>query len=203
LNASEKEETVRKGYDSIAEKYQGIRHTFDNRKELCEFASLLPKNAKVLDVGCGAGVPVAQFLVECGFDVIGIDFAKNMLKLARKNVPKARFVRKDMTELDFRADSFDGLTALYSIIHVPREKHFLLFQSFHRILKPEGIMLICLGPDEWEATEKYHGTEMFWSQYAPEKALQLVKKAGFEIIFDNVLVRGGEKHYWIVARNKR
>jgi ubiquinone/menaquinone biosynthesis C-methylase UbiE len=203
LNAREKGETVRKAYDRIAEKYHAIRQAFDSKSELGEFTSLLPKNAKVLDVGCGDGVPVAQFLAECGFDVTGIDFSKNMLKLARKNVPKAKFVLKDMTKLDFETGSFDGLTAFYSIIHVPREKHFLMFQSFHRILKPKGIMLICLGPDEWEATDKYYGTEMFWSHYDPKKALQLVKKAGFEIISDNTLIRGGEKHYWILAKNKK
>jgi ubiquinone/menaquinone biosynthesis C-methylase UbiE len=139
-----------------------------------------------LDVGCGAGVPVAQFLVDSGFDVTGIDFSRNMLKLARKNVPKARFILKDMTELDFKADSFDGLTAFYSIIHVPRERHFSLFQSFHRILRPQGIMLACLGSDKWEATDNYYGTEMFWSQYDPKKSLQLLKKAGFKVISDNV-----------------
>jgi SAM-dependent methyltransferase len=199
----EKEEIVRKGYDKLAEKYQIIRQAFDNKRELGEFTSLLPKKAKVLDAGCGTGVPVAKFLVENGFDVTGIDFSKNMIKLASKNVPKARFVLKDMTKLDFKADSFDGLTAFYSIIHVPREKHFLTFQSLHRILKPDGMMLICLGPDEWEATDKYYGTEMFWSHYDAKKSLQLVRKAGFEIISDNVLTRGGERHYWILARNKK
>ncbi len=200
---SENEETVRKGHDSIAEKYHAIRRTFDSRKELGEFARLLPENAKVLDVGCGDGVPVAQFLVELGFDVTGIDFSEKMLKLACKSVPRAKFVLRDMTELDIDSDSFEGLVAFYSIIHVPREKHFPLFQSFHRILKPDGVMLICLGPDEWEATEKYHGTRMFWSHYSPEKSLQLIKEAGFEVISDNILVRGGEKHYWILARSKK
>ncbi len=199
----EKEEIVRKGYDRLAEKYHAIRHAFDSERELDEFAGLLPKKAKVLDVGCGDGVPVAKFLVKRGFDVTGIDFSKNMLKLASKNVPNATLLLKDMTKLDFENDSFDGLTAFYSIIHVPRKKHLLMFQSFHRILKPKGIMLICLGPDEWEATSKYHGTEMFWSHYDPKKSLQLLRKAGFEIISDSILVRGGEKHYWILAKNKK
>ncbi len=198
-----KEEIVRKGYDKLAEEYQAIRQAFDSERELGEFVSWLSKKAKVLDVGCGTGVPVAKSLVERGFDVTGIDFSNNMLKLARENVPKARFVLKDITKLDFEADSFDGLTALYSIIHVPRKKHFSLFQSFHRILKPEGIMLICLGPDEWEGTDKYHDTEMFWSHYSPEKSLQLIRKAGFEIILDKILTRGRERHYWILARNKQ
>lgn len=199
----EKEEMVRKGYDKIAERYQRIRHEFDNRKELDEFVKLLPEKARVLDAGCGAGVPVAKLLVELGFDVTGVDFSGNMIELARKNVPNAKFCKKDMNELDFENDSFDGLTAFYSIIHVPREKHFSLFQSFHRILKAEGMMLICLGPDEWEATDDYCGVEMFWSQYSPKKSFQLVKKAGFDVIFEDTLVRGKERHYWIMARNKK
>ena len=200
---TEKEEIVRKGYDKIAEKYQADRHLFNNIKELEELESLLPKNAKVLDVGCGAGVPVTKFLVDSGFDVIGVDFSENMLRFARKNVPKAKFIKKDMTKLDFRDNSFDGLTAFYSIIHVPREKHSSLFQSFHIILKPEGVILICVGPDEWEATEEYYGSRMFWSHYSPEKSLQLVKDAGFQILFEKHLVKGREKHYWILARNKK
>jgi ubiquinone/menaquinone biosynthesis C-methylase UbiE len=159
--------------------------------------------AKVLDVGCGAGVPAARFLAKSGFAVIGIDFSENMFRLARENVPKAEFVKKEMTKLDFPADSFDGVIAFYSIIHVPREKHSSLFDSFRRILKPEGIMLVCLGPDEWEAIDEYLGTTMFWSQYSPEKSLQLVKDAGFQVVCDQILVRGGEKHYWILARNSR
>ena len=198
-----KEGLVKKGYDKIAVEYQADRQTFDNMKELEELASLLPKGAKVLDAGCGAGVPTAKFLADSGFEVVGIDFSENMLKLARKNVPNATFIRKDMTKLDFADDSFDGLTALYSIIHVPREKHALLFESFHRILKPEGIMLVCMGPDEWEATTEYYGTNMFWSHYSPEKSLQLAKDAGFQTIFDNILERGKERHYWILARNKK
>ena len=199
----DKESVVRNSYDKIAREYHASRSKFDHRRELKEFAALLPENAKVLDVGCGAGVPVDKFLVESGFDVTGIDFSENMLGLAETNVPKARFFRKNMTRLDFEDNSFDGLTAFYSIIHVPREKHFSLLQSFHRMLKPEGIMLICMGPDEWEAVDEYQGTEMFWSHYTPEKSLQLVKDAGFQIIYDKILIRGGEKHYWIMARNRK
>jgi ubiquinone/menaquinone biosynthesis C-methylase UbiE len=198
-----KESIVRKGYDGIAEAYQASRSRFDHSKEMREFADLLPVNAKVLDVGCGAGVPVARFLVDLGFDVVGIDFSENMLRLARKNVPEAEFIKKDMTKLGFPADSFDAVIAFYSIIHVPRDRHSSLFDSFHRILKPGGIMLVCMGPDEWEATDEYLGTPMFWSHYSPEKSLKLVKKPGFQIVSDQILVRGGEKHYWILARNRK
>lgn len=203
LSIRKKGNIVRRGYDKRARKYDATRSKYDNTQELVKFASWLPENARVLDVGCGAGVPVAKVLTDDGFDVIGIDFSGNMLKLARKNVPDASFIMMDMTEIGLRDDLFDGLTAFYSIIHIPREKHFSLFQNFHRILKPDAVMLVCTGPDEWEATGEYCGTNMFWSHYSPEKSLTLVKDAGFEIISDQILVTGGERHYWIMARNKK
>jgi len=55
-----------------------------------------------------------------------------MLKLARKNVAQATLTRKDMTKLDFADNSFDGLAAFYSIIHVPRKKHSYLFEACER-----------------------------------------------------------------------
>ena len=52
-----------------------------------------------------------------------------MLKLARKNVAQATLTRKDMTELDFADNSFDGLAAFYSII-MSREKNIHICLKF-------------------------------------------------------------------------
>lgn len=187
----------------MAGKYHANRHVFGNKKELEAFVGLLPRNAKILDLGCGAGVPVTKFLVDSGFNVTGIDFSESMLNLATKNVPEAKFIKKNMTELDFKDKSFDGLTACYSIIHVPREKHATLFQTFHRVLKPNGIILISMGSTGWEGTDEFHGTPMFWSHYAPKKTLQMVTDAGFHILFEKNIVDGGEKHYWILAKTRK
>ena len=200
---TEKEEIVRKGYDKIAREYQAGRHIFDNKKELEEFTSLLPRNAKVLDVGCGAAVPFIKFLVERGFNVTGVDFSESQLKLAGKNVPEANLIKQDATRLGLKTNSFDGVTSSYCIIHIAREKHSSLFQSFHRILKPRGVMLISTGSSEWEGTDEYYGTKMFWSHYSPERSLQIIHDAGFQTIWDRFNESGGEKNYWILARNKK
>ena len=42
----------------------------------------LPPKAKVLDVGCGTGNPIAKHIVACGFRVVGVDQSKEMLKIA-------------------------------------------------------------------------------------------------------------------------
>lgn len=200
---TEKEEIVRKGYDKIAREYKAGRHIFDNKKELEEFVSLLPRNAKVLDVGCGAAVPFIKFLVGRGFNVTGVDFSESQLKLAGKNVPEANLIKQDATRLGLKTNSFDGVTSSYCIIHIAREKHSSLFQSFHRILKPRGVMLISTGSSEWEGTDEYYGTKMFWSHYSPERSLQIIRDVGFQTIWDRFNESGGEKNYWILARNKK
>lgn len=199
----EKEKLVEQGYDRIAKKYHAMRRQFRHKKELAEFMLLLPKGANILDAGCGAGVPVAKALAKHGFKVTGIDISAQMLALARKNVPAGKFLKKDMARLDFKDNSFDGIVSFYAIIHVPRGKHSKIFLGFHRLLKKNGVMFVCMGPDEWEATEEYKGTQMFWSHYAPKKSLQIIKDSGFEIISGRLLKRGGETHYWVLARNKK
>jgi ubiquinone/menaquinone biosynthesis C-methylase UbiE len=199
---NENERIVEEGYDKIAQEYHRQRDRLDRKDELEEFAGLLPDGARVLDAGCGGGVPVARFLTERGFRVVGVDLSGNMIRLAKENVPQAKFIKKDMTELDFDEDSFDGLTAFYSVIHVPREKHSGLFETFRKILRPDGVMLISLGSSEWEGIEDFHGAEMFWSHYGPKRSLQMIKQANFEILFERLAQSGVEEHYWILARNK-
>jgi ubiquinone/menaquinone biosynthesis C-methylase UbiE len=201
----EKKEIVRNGYDKIAREYQANRHIFTDFKitRLREdFSSYLPRNATILDVGCGAG-PFAKLLVQAGFDVVGVDFSASMLGMSRKNVPEAALIKGDLTELGFRDSSFDGLVALYSIIHIPREMHASLYRSFHRILKPDGMLLFCIGSASWEGVDEYFGARMFWSEYDLDTALQLVKDAGIRIISGRFLKVGEEKHFWIIARNKK
>ena len=198
-----KEKIVEEGYNKIALKYHSERNKFESIIELRQFTKLLASGAKILDVGCGAGVPVTLFLVDEGFSVVGLDISEEMLSLAKKHVPKGEFLKADMSEMDFPDDSFDGIVSFYAIIHLPREKHAALFNKFHRILKPGGVMLIGMGKGEWEEIGEFFGEKMFWSHYSSEKSLELVKDAGFGIIFEEVLERGGEKGYWILARSKK
>lgn len=198
----EKEKIVRKGYDSMAKDYYQNRNRFRRKEELEHFASLMPKKAKILDAGCGGGIPVSKFLASKGFSVIGVDISESMLRLARKNVPTARFINGSMTNLKFQKAFFDGITAFYSIIHVPREKHAKVFKAFYRILKPKGVILVSLGFDEWEGTAGFHGEKMFWSYYSPKKSLRIIKEAGFKILFNKIIKDGNERHFWVIAQKK-
>ncbi len=191
---------VQKGYNQIAELYYTHRDLNKFNGELERFSSLLSEEAYILDAGCGAGIPTSKFLVSKSLKVIGIDLSDKMLSLAQKNVPKAKFVKMDIVDIKFEDNSFDGIVSVYTLFHIPKSKHYSIFQKFHDILKPEGILMINMGVSESEGTSNFFGVPMFWSNFSPKKTLELVKKAGFSILFEGVLERGGELQYWIYGK---
>jgi len=134
--------------------------------------------------------------------VTGIDISDTMLEMARKNVPEAEFINKDMNNLDFNKNSFDGIISVYALFHVPKNNHPNIFKQFFKILKPGGILLFNTGTSESEGVSKFFGEPMFWSNYDPKKTLEIVKSVGFSILFEGVLVRGGEFQYWIFAKKQ-
>jgi ubiquinone/menaquinone biosynthesis C-methylase UbiE len=194
---------VESGYDRLTELYIKEREKFDNWQEIKKFSSQLPKNAKVLDVGSGTGIPIARYLSQTGFKVVGIDLSKAMVATARNNVPGATFQQMNMASINFPPESFDGLISCYAIIHVPREKHAAIFQSFHTILKPQGFMLVSVASWEWEEIANYLGVDMYWSHYSPTKTESLIINAGFDIEFGRDVESGGEKHHWVLAHKRR
>lgn len=128
-------------YDKIAKHYA---EEFSNPSEhLDEFLDLLPKNAKILDVGCGVGVD-SGFIKSKGFEVIGLDLSKEMLNLARQKFPQIDFREQDIRELDLPPKSFNGIIASCSLIHIPKNDVPILLEKFHKILKKDGAIYIAL-----------------------------------------------------------
>ena len=80
-------------------------------------ADLLKPGATILDVGCGSGLPVDKYLVEKGYDVIGIDLSAKQIALARQNVPEASYQVKDMVDLRHGEYQVDAVVSFYAIFH--------------------------------------------------------------------------------------
>lgn len=194
------------GYDQIADDYLArYGRSSVRRRRLAELLALLPHGggARVLDLGCGAGVPVAQALSAAGHDVTGVDGSTRQISLARSNVPGAAFIEADMTEVVLPERGFDAAAAFYSITHVPRAEHDALFRRIARWLVPGGTFVASLGAvssDDWRG--EWMGTEMFFSHHDAEANLSLLRGAEFVIERAEVLDQDDEdgRFLWIVAR---
>lgn len=197
------EEIVEAGYDEIAVQYQTwISQVEDDPRLgfLNEVLSRLTDRPSSLDLGCGAGVPCTALLAEHG-DTIGIDISAAQVELASRNVPKANFIKSSMRTLAFPQETFDLVTAFYSIPHLPRDQHAGLFQQIAGWLRPGGHLLATLGHKDVDAIDDFMGTPMVNSSYAPETNRRLLLDAGLTIVTNQVLtwLDGHVTYQWVIA----
>jgi cyclopropane fatty-acyl-phospholipid synthase-like methyltransferase len=170
---------------------------------LKDFIELLPEKAKILDLGCGTGIPFDRYLVEKGFEVTGVDFSQKHIELAKRNVPEARFIKGDFSDIDFGEESFHAIVSFYAIFHIPRDEHKALFVRMSKHLKKEGIILVTLGTSgsEYGEDKDWLGAPMAWSSYHPDKAKEIISKSGFRILktFFEGDPGDDEYHFWVLA----
>ncbi len=198
---------VASGYDRLAERYLEWGATIEGDprdRMVADFADRLPGGARVLELGCGSGVPSTQQLAR-RFDVTGVDISPRQIELARRNVPSARFVCADISTLDFPERSFDGVVGLYAISHLPREEHARLFGDVFRLLTPGGLFLATLGATDSPAwTGEWLGEPMFFSSHDAATNRRLVQDAGFELLLDEVAItpepEGDASFLWVIGQ---
>ena len=122
-------------YDSIADWYQIDRSRTFGVAEALAIATLLPAHSRILDVGCGNGVPITEALVNAGHRVVGLDSSAGMLARFRANLPGTPIVRGDARCLPFADGSLDAAISWGMIFHLPPTGQAAVFASVSRALK--------------------------------------------------------------------
>lgn len=180
---------MKAGYNKIASEYSAIRKgDSEDVLLLRQLVDRLPRNAFVLDAGCGSGYPVTKFLDQF-FHVTGVDFSLNQLQLAKQKVPRADLVCAEIANLPFRGDAFDAVCSYYAIIHIPRNEHERVLASFLSILRPGGLALLCMGAGDLPIdTSSYHGAPMFWSHFGRDTNLEMIRDAGLRVLWADTII---------------
>lgn len=76
-------------YDEISDWYAANRSSDAGVADVAAFARTLAPGSKILDLGCGNGIPISQYLIRSGFDLFGIDSSQEMIVRFRDNCPSA------------------------------------------------------------------------------------------------------------------
>lgn len=137
---------LQESYDQVAGEYAArIFHELEykplDRELLDRFAGSVQGLGPVCDMGCGPG-HVARYLHHQGVHIVGIDLSPGMVEQARSLNPGIEFRQGNMASLDVNDESWAGIVAFYSLIHIPREKVISVLQEFRRVLKPNGLLLL-------------------------------------------------------------
>jgi SAM-dependent methyltransferase len=165
----------------------------------------LPPQAKVLDLGCGTGNPIAKHIIARGFRAVGVDQSSKLLEIARTVVPEAELIHGDMVEIQF-AEKFAAAVAWDSIFHVKRKHHSAIYRKIAGSLEPGGRLMLSVGGSGAEdsgaegITSEMFGQTFFYDAYAPRLARQLLEAEGFEIEVWEVDDPSSHGHIAVIAK---
>jgi SAM-dependent methyltransferase len=187
-------------YDQIAEQWHANIRDQSYVDRVLGYVDLVLKDllsgARVLDLGCGTGSPIAKYISEKGFLVTCVDQSAKMLEIAKSVVPEAELIHGDMVEVNL-PEKFAAAIAWDSIFHVERKYHSAIFRKLAGSLENRGRLLISLGGsdalskvddsssridlDAEGFTSAMFGHTFFYSGYEPQMARRLIEAEGFQI----------------------
>ncbi|HEY3258849.1 MAG TPA: class I SAM-dependent methyltransferase [Pseudonocardiaceae bacterium] len=196
-------------FDLIAERYD---EAFTDRSAQLAagrwLIDQLPPGARILDLGCGSGLPTAVQLAEAGFEVVGTDESGRMLELARKRVPNATFLQRDMRDVGPDLGTFDAVVSFFSLIMLPRADVEKVLAEVRERLTDDGLLTIGMVYGDMDYFPIcFLGASTFATAYPTDQLVQVVNDAGFDIIeVDEVSVQAEpervERQIYVRARVK-
>lgn len=169
-------------YDRYASTWDRLRSKhFTDRKWIERFCSSLPPSSCVLDLGCGAGQPVAGFLIEAGHALTGVDSSAQMLALCRERFTRHSWIHADMRTLELNRQ-FAGILAWNSFFHLHPDDQRGMFGVFQRHAAPGALLMFTSGTGLGEALGEFEGETLYHASLDPQEYADLLQQHGFEVL---------------------
>ena len=166
-------------YREVAAAYDRSRNkTLFERKWLDKVLARCPENPRILYLGCGAGEPVARYLIEQGASLTGVDFAPEMLAIAADRFPDHRWVEADMREF-LPAEKFDAVIMWSALFHLTQNDQRRMFPRFAEMLTEGGALMFQTGIEAGEGSGTVEGRPVYHSTLDTAGYETLLAQHGF------------------------
>jgi 2-polyprenyl-3-methyl-5-hydroxy-6-metoxy-1,4-benzoquinol methylase len=194
--------------DRIAEHYERHAHAFDEARRqnfvergwLDRFLLGVPKGGHVLDLGCGAGEPIARYLIDRDRKLTGIDMSERMITLARTRFARHDWICADMRDVTLDA-RFRGVIAWDSLFHLRPEEQAEVLTRVADLLEPGGALLFNTGPAHGEVMGCQFGEELYHASLAPGEYRAMFAEHGLlEVAFAPEDPATGGRSVWLARK---
>jgi SAM-dependent methyltransferase len=135
----------------------------------------------VLDLGCGAGEPIARYLIDNDCRVLGVDAAPAMIDLCKARFPSMAWMVGDMRSLAL-GQRFGAVIAWDSFFHLTGDAQRAMFPIFREHVAPRGLLLFTSGPEHGEAIGELYGQPLYHASLAADEYRCLLARNGFEVV---------------------
>ncbi len=170
-------------YQAHADAFAALRgRDLMERAWLDAFLAAMPPDGRdVLDLGCGNGRPIAEYLIAQGCRVTGVDGAAAMTNRARAAFPAHRWITADMRRLP-PLGRFHGVLAWHSFFHLTPEAQRPMLAAFGRLAHPGAALMFTSGPAEGEAIGRFEGLPLYHGSLDPADYVARLREAGLEVL---------------------
>lgn len=148
---------------------------------LDRFLAHVRPSGVVLDIGCGMAEPIARYILDAGFRVVGVDSSRSMIEMCRARFPGSEWIIADMRELRLER-RFDGLLAWDSFFHLYMDDQRRMFPRFAAHAGPGAPLMFTSGPAYGEAIGSYRGEPLYHGSLDPADYQRLLVENGFSVL---------------------
>ena len=148
---------------------------------LDRFRALLPPAGPILDIGCGSAAPMAAYLIELGYPVVGVDSSPAMIDVCRRHFPKQELIVADMRKLALPR-KFSGILAWDSFFHLCHDDQRNMFPVFRAHASPQAALMFTSGPAHGEAVGSFAGEPLYHASLDAAEYQSLLDRNGFRVV---------------------
>lgn len=154
--------------------------SLQERTWLDRFLRHVRPGGTVLDMGCGAGEPIARYLIDRGVQVVGMDASPSMIELCRARFPDSEWLVGDMRHLEL-GRRFDGILAWDSLFHLAMDDQRGMFRRFALHAGRDAPLMFTSGSSEGEAVGSYREEPLFHASLAPAEYEEILATNRFVV----------------------
>lgn len=174
----------RDSYNKIAQEWSAARSAFFGREReyIDAVLSAAPVGSTILDLGCGTGRPMAEYIVSQGRRVLGVNQSEAMLAIARQWLPSEQWVLSPM-EVYEPGEGYQGALLWDSLFHVRRTEHEPIVRKVVRGLPSRGRFMLTVGGSAHpEFTDFMYGQEFYYDSNTPEDTEQFLRQFACRLV---------------------